>query len=344
MSEFLNNPEAREQSLILELEKRKDEALEEAREKYGSYTPDDPKLFFEEDSFVGYESQKPFKQFAEDITKLPFHSGDHSQHITDRTERMINAINEKFPGTISQVEQAALLAAAAHHDIVQEYTLSDDRTARNAKGGHNEKESTKRAIEGVTDKRLATMMKEGIHSTQPDAFLFTEGTITQKMDSWDRGADSWKAKLIALSDIGAAGMNAKRFIVEGDAFALESNPSILATFKAYSSGAELKDEAKVAVAEAIKDNDAVQIKWAKGRKKLTHESFDGTGFSLAEFKPDELAYPAEKNQFPTEVQEVLAELFTDFDESIRICEERQKQRENMSFEELAEHFGFGRAA
>ncbi|HAT03640.1 MAG TPA: hypothetical protein DCS29_02565 [Candidatus Magasanikbacteria bacterium] len=349
-----------ETELARALRQRTREVLEHLGETFGTRnTSETPHPMIDVDG-EQVEAQYPagtFDAFAADINKLPYHQKEHSEANVRRVRNMIEAINNSL-GSESEYyiddEMAAVLEyAAATHDIVQESFIcrkKDHGVEENVRlyppyptedidppapiVEHNETESPEAAINAMGGlfegkdhyKRLIT----AAHERTINQKGFGPGTVYQHI-----GDEPWQANLIAFADVGGAATEPEVFMWEGDEFLLEQFPFVLMAFAQYKKGEDISDEAKQVVIKQVISWTKSQIAWADGRKQVFEQGFT---------TKDDTQIPSDSSHLPPEVAHILKKVFNKNDESARLCEKRFAKREKMTFEQLAQDFGFARAA
>ena len=291
-----------------------------------------------------------FANFANNEEKLPFHNRNHTEKIILRIKEMCKAINaysltaQNQEIAITQVVENILILAAIGHDVEQQNDIrpiagSDNANIRSYYSGDNEIKSAD-AMKKTTEKKLRSSMLdsqkiEHLLAILESAILETRGSFGPGLSTIQQQFDAtrpWQTHLLAFADIGAAGMNSDTFITEGDALLMEVNPFILTAFLKYSKGEEISNSTKKEVEDKIKQWDISQINWAKSREQKFNKSWTNQ-------KTNE-THPADIDMVPAEVKKALQPLFSQFGESIKLAEDRQKKRTEMTFEQLAENLGF----
>lgn len=272
-----------------------------------------------------------------------FHNGSHSDAVTKRVQILCSRVNanvsERF--YLSAQEQNESIISGANHDLVQNNkieTRADGTQKRLYATGENEKcsiEETLNQMQKIISDQSTNFITQSIEATIPKAFLINISTISQQLNR-----HSWKTNLVAMADLGAAGMEPKHFLFEGDAFLLESKPYIHKIFKTYYDGYNISKKMKQLVIQDIQSNDEFQIKMAEGEKQIFLYGYTGPAFDIQTNALLQVNISSNLRYFPDEVQQVLKEIFLGFDEAIVYCKQRQQLRKNMTFEELAKHFGF----
>jgi len=352
-SDYGNNPELAET-----IEAFKQEMLTEITRIYGVFKYDkegentnEMPSAIKDDVFNEYPDNA-FSEFTKDSEKRTFHNRNHTEKVILRIEALCEAINN-YAKTNNQPEivispniKNILIIAAAAHDLDQSSDVDDIKgkvvtNLRSYDSGNNEKRSATTVVKKVEEKiksiihdskeaeHLLAILEAAIIETGPHP-NFANGTVQQQFDD----SKPWQTHLLAYADIGAAGMNPETFITEGDAFLLELHPFVLKAFAKYSAGSSIDEITKKEVTEKIKAWDLGQIKWVKDREA----KFNGPWTDTIMTPPKE--FPADIDLVPPEVKKALQPLFSNFSESARLAEDRQKKRAEMTFEQLAENLGF----
>jgi len=362
-----------ETELTLALREETENALAHVKELFGSRNiPDTAPTIIQTEKGEVEAQYRPntFDEFAKYINGtqqegeekkylLPYHHEGHSKADVRRVQKMIQIINKRVsPDSQFYItkEMAALLEyAAATHDIVQKSFICKKDGQKEGENirlyppypkegitppapdhERNEIESPQVAInklgellDGRDDyKQIITAAH--LHTINEKGF--GPGTVWQKI-----GDEPWQANLIAFADVGGAAMEPEIFMWEGDEFLLEQFPFVLKAFAQYRQGTvDISQATKDAVIKQTLSWTKSQIAWAKGRKEVFNQKF--RSMDGQEIQPD-------SSHVPPEIATILKqEVMNQNDESARLAEARYNKRENMTFEQLAQDFGFAQVA
>lgn len=255
-----------------------------------------------------------------------FHNTDHSKTIINRSERILNIIQEANPGLVKERDYKLAKISGAYHDIVQDYNFElnneDGSMVRKRFIGDNEEKSAEQAInfiyqidkENIFNNNDKEIIKEAINNTVP-SFDLENNTVIQ--DNLNKDS-SIVARVIALSDIGGAGMDgAEQFIKEGSDLFREENVDI---FKDIEDIDNIPEEKKKNIITRIIKWSEFQPKFAEGRKNLLDKELEGL--------PEE------------SIEAIKNKLFNKFDESIEVSKEKAELRKKMDFKELIKDMGY----
>jgi len=256
--------------------------------------------------------------------RYDFHNIEHTHNIINRSERLLNVIQEANPGSVREKDYNIAKIAGAYHDIVQKYSEKEvgDGIIRERYTGDNEEESAEQAInfiedvdkESIFNDNDKKIIKKTIDATVP-SFDLENNTVIQNNLNKD---SSIVTRVIALSDIGAAGMDgAEQFIKEGSSLFREENLDIYKDLKDIDN---ISEEKKNNIIKRIIKWSEFQPKFAEGRKNLLDKELDG---------------------LPEESKKLIKEkIFNKFDESIETSKEVVEFRKKLSFEKLLKDIGY----
>ncbi|EKD43978.1 MAG: hypothetical protein ACD_72C00048G0001 [uncultured bacterium] len=244
----------------------------------------------------------------------------------------MEAIQSADPALVSRHDVKLGQIIAAYHDIVQNWepeTKADGRVVRKRAVVKNEEDSflalkermdehNKKSGEIFSARDLETA-REAMMATVPGWDMKSSTVIQPNLAE----QPSLVALAVALADIGAAGFDTQAYLKDGDAIFREENLDILDDLQNLGQVSEAKKEDYVG--RMINWN-KVQVVFAKGRKSLLEKE-------LASLPSDE-------------TKEKVRVLFSHFDESIAVAQERANDREarvlsgELNFESLAKEMGY----
>ncbi|MDP3947726.1 MAG: hypothetical protein Q8Q41_03495 [bacterium] len=275
------------------------------------------------------EVRRQFEDTPEKKDRLPFHNTRHTKDVVRRTGLIFSAIREARPELVSERDIALGRLTAAYHDIIQRWEENRardgefEKTMRRRFTTQNEYESAERAVQfmdclDAAQDPLFTeedkmIVREAIDVTIP-GFSPEKGTVIQPNL---KETSSLITRAIALADLGTAGMDgARAYAEEGDALFREENLDIL---EAAKDPGRLPEAQKQYYAKRMIGWSKFQATFARGREALLENELTGL---------DEASKNAAKK------------LFNKFSDTILRAEEKGKQRESMSFEELLADMGY----
>ncbi|QSH39537.1 hypothetical protein JXR01_00810 [Candidatus Kaiserbacteria bacterium] len=261
---------------------------------------------------------------------LPFHNSYHTARVIARVDKIWRSIDE---GEHDLKEYLLLRLCAAFHDSVQKwksFEIEEDfngqkftKIVRKRFTGQNEKESAGELVACMRqinqevnydffsreDERVA---QEAIQATIP-AFDIARGTVGQpKLEKHS----SRVTRLLALADLGAAGLESEKFVYEGNRIFQEENIDI---YEALQSPEKIDDAHKEYFRHRMFEWSKSQPRFAKGRQRLLEK---------------------ELVRLPQREKKEIRYLFCGFEESIAYAKEAVERRRTMSFEELAKDMGY----
>lgn len=274
------------------------------------------------------EMLKKFETSPDSKENLAFHNQEHTKAVIERTNTILEAIQEVEPSLVSDRDASLARIASAFHDVVQEWQESpvDGKVMRKRFIGTNEEKSAEAAIE---------FMRGVNKEAGKDVFTFADGeTIKLAMKATVPGFDGKLgtvvqpgltnesgivARALALSDLGTAGIDGpEKYLPEGDALFREENLDILEALSTRAGS--LTDDEKTAFLKRINGWTGFQSVFAAGRKARFETEVAG---------------------LPLQVQEKLrSEVFNKFDESIEAAKAKAERRAKLSFEEAARDMGY----
>ncbi|HEX8946617.1 MAG TPA: hypothetical protein VF829_00145 [Candidatus Paceibacterota bacterium] len=289
------------------------------------------------ENLQGIERARMLERAAE---PLAYHGVSHTERAVERMERLISVLR-RLGYEVSARDEYLGKVSGFYHDSVMDF---DEKTIVEPNVGmskvmmvlhrdKNEQLSAEKALQGMramqrkypgifTDKDEALVHDAIVAGTFPG---FAQGTVYQPV--LDRGGESPLAtRLLALADIGAAGMDGPDvFRREGDAFFREENLDIADAIETLRNGGTLDAARKAYFISRMRAWSNIQVSFAEGRKA---------------FLEKELA------PFPPEVREGLKrEVFNQFEASIAAARAQAERRAHMdSFEELAQDMGYDLAS
>ena len=262
------------------------------------------------------EISSTFEQSTNEREKLPFHDTEHTQFVIDATRTILEAM-QRGGVDVSEADFATGKLAASAHDVIQGWAPKHEANGAEKRQrfiGMNEQLSIMMIQEKMremnekhgivfTEEQIA-IVDEAIKVTEPE-FIFAELRVVQAKLTTET---SPVARAVAMADLGAAGMNSAEFIKGGDALFREENLDMLSL-----DVTKLTDEQK----ETYKKR---MLGWSSGQPKFARDR--------------QAAFEQDVAPLPEQAQAELRAIFTAFPESIRLAEERAKERASMTFEEL----------
>ncbi|MFZ2501030.1 MAG: hypothetical protein WAW90_03570 [Minisyncoccia bacterium] len=253
-----------------------------------------------------------FEHAENPLDNLAFHNTRHTEGVIERMKMILVALQAE--------ERVALLGelVAAYHDIVQKYDVVDGMRKRNI--GANEQESDAelfaymQARQQVFSKEDVMIVNETIEEATTPDWNVTNKTVFQPNQSRYSGDI---ARALAFADLGTAGMEEPdAYIVDGNNLFREENIDIA---DALQNPDLLTDTQRESFTKRMLAWTSSQPSFAEGRKNLLD---------------------VELGSLPEEKAKAVKELFLHFDRNIRRAEQNVTHREKMSFEELAQDFGY----
>lgn len=271
-----------------------------------------------------------FENSANEEEKLPFHNREHTEGVIRRTSLILSALKEADPLLVNEQDIILGRFAAAFHDLIQKWeknSLQEKefvKITRRRFSTDNERASADEAIkfmeeinrendEEIFSENNKRVVREAIEVTIPGFDPSLQTVIQPNL----KENTSLIARAVALADIGAAGMEGpEAFLPEGDALFREENLDIL---KALKNPRNISEKEKEYYQKRMLNWSKSQESFVQGRKTRLAEELQG---------------------IPEKGKEIIASLFNEFDDSVREINEKNKERENMSFEELAVNMGY----
>jgi len=275
--------------------------------------------------------QKNFEQNPDPDSNLDFHNTRHTESVVQKIGQILKTMQG---GGVSVSEKDLALAkiAATFHDTVQNWqeqkildpASGTEKIMRQRVIGQNEKDSIDLAVEfmgSINQKEKQDVfstedheiVRQAIDSTVPE-FDPTQKTVVQpNLKEMSHPV----AIALALSDLGTAGINGgEAFVKEGSDLFREENLDIKRVLK---SDRELTDAEKEFFRSRMIAWSKFQPLFAQGRKNLLEK---------------------EMGDLPEKSKENLRQLFSKFDESIKIAAQKASERELMNFDQLLADFGY----
>lgn len=257
---------------------------------------------------------------------LAFHNVEHTDGVVRRTELILRTIRNSVPDAVSVKDIALGKVAAAFHDVVQEWDedRTEDSVKRRRRTGSNEITSATEAVvflekmnkefgQDIFSKDDLGIITDAIGATVPD-YNAEEKTVVQP-NITERS--SIVARALALADLGTAGMDgADAFVREGNTLFREENLDIARAMKQSQS---ITSQEKDRYRKRMLEWSVSQEIFARGRRNL---------------------FDKELQKIPFEAVISVKLLFGKFKESITAVGQLAKNREALSFEEIARDMGY----
>lgn len=277
-------------------------------------------------------TEADFEKNSQSEDNLAYHNTEHVKSVIPRVESILQKIQQATqnvePAVVTNRDIQIGRLAAAFHDRKQSWAKNvlKNQIIRKRASGANEQASAQELI--------AYMDEVNINSPVGNVFgeddkKLVEAAILATVPGFDKerwtviqpnvGPDSSiVARAMALADLGTAGMEGgEAFIKDGNDMFREDNLDIGAAL----AKPDLLDEStKESFRQRMINWSKLQVAFAEGRQSLLDDELVG---------------------LPPAAQEIFKKaVFTRFEESIESAEVKAGQRENLSFEELAQDMGY----
>lgn len=260
--------------------------------------------------------QSRFGDDAMNDNKLPFHGVAHTTGVAKRSTMIAKAMG------LSDADIDLAAIAALFHDTVQDWeevTTPDGRILRRRFAGKNEEASAAEATAwmqangyGDEDCQIVT---EAILATVP-GWSPQLGTVIQPNLS---ATSHPVVRAVALADIGVAGMDGERFVLEGDPLFREENLDIARALRDATTRPAIGADTQ----EAFK---ARMLAWSRSQ----------SGFARGR----KAALEAELGSMDDARKDAVRSLFSQFDVAIAASERLVAERSEHSFWNLAAAMGY----
>ncbi len=298
------------------------------------------------------------------LERREYHNVEHTKGVEDKAEKILNTMREADP-SIGITDRDIVLARliASHHDIDQSqkeprresetvggnefekelrvrYTKQIEKNSAGVLLGRMQQINEREQKEIFTTQDMETAKKaivatipgfSGKTVTQPELNAFVEESLKRQAELEEKGeAGSLEEErkkymlvlTVALADLGAMMDGGEEFLRDGDRVFREDNIDIAKTLDKHEG---LSSEQKEFICKRVKDWYKMQIGFVEGRKEIFEQQI---------------------LLFPEHVRDHVRNLFK-FDESIQaakkrleILEEREKNGDKPSFEEMVEGVGY----
>jgi len=280
-----------------------EEAINEIKERI------DKKL--KEDFEGSYEQDENFK--IEE--RRYFHDRAHTEDVEDIYQKVSDIFVESGDMD-NKVQQIGLLKASAH-DVVQNYSLSDEGirkrhivTNEQLSADYVKEEMGKYNV--FTEEEIESM--DGINITVPG---FKDNKLYQPNLVEETSLDD---RILAWADLGMIGCDSKKFIAEGHRLFWEDNSDITREIIESDDIESIDNEKKGDYIKRIRNFLFFQVGFVDNRKNHMDEQYE----LLSEAISGEV------------LEKLKNDVFSKFDESKDLAEEQYKMAEKADFEKLCE--------
>jgi len=261
---------------------------------------------------------------------LDYHNAMHTEGVVKRIDIILDALQQVDTSLVTEKERSLARLSGAFHDVVQKYYFNEvpsksgihTKVIRSLKSGESEDGSAYEAVKFInSEDEISSIFTEqdkqvvqsAIKGTQVVYDLEKSAVVQQHITS----KSSIVEHVVALADLGSAGMeDAKTFIHEGDALFREENVDITRSFR---KSEILNDEKKRHFRSRMMHWIQSQEAFIQGRKNETYRQVQ---------------------MLPDEVRKTIQNIFDRYDTNKVAVQEKYKERNKMTFEELAQDMGY----
>lgn len=220
--------------------------------------------------------------------QLYYHNINHAKAVQRRSRIILAAIAPYYQLHSQELERIGFLIdiCAIAHDMVQDFLpLKIPHTARKRETGRSEAATIEKLLEYIdklNHKYQQSVSKSPLFTTKDQAIIreTIEATICvldcknksfYQPNLYESKTLSLPAKIIALADLGALGMEGvKSFLAEGSLIFLEENPDIIPLIQLYEKNKQAKKEFQFNsqffnLKDRLLQQAQVEVDFAKGR-------------------------------------------------------------------------------
>lgn len=248
--------------------------------------------------------------------QLHFHGVAHTVGVVKRAAILAKAMG----ASAHEIDLAQI--AASFHDTVQNWesnTLPDGRVMRRRFAGKNEEASAAEATAWMRANSYSeedcTLVTQAIMATVP-GWNPTLGTVVQPNLAHDSHP---VVRAVALADIGVAGMDGERFVLEGDPLFREENLDIARALREATCRDSIPAETQDAYKARMLGWSRSQMGFARGRQG---------------------AFDTELGNLDPAAKERLTAIFSGFESAIIASQKLVDERSLLSFWDLAAAMGY----
>lgn len=249
--------------------------------------------------------------------QLAYHNREHTEGVVRRATKIADAMG------LSPRERTLIEIAAAFHDTVQMWEPSPQDSGavmRQRKTGGNEQASAEEALKWMKLQKSAAFTDnelELVHS----AILVTVPSWSVEHKTVVQAALTPEShpvvRAIALADIGSSGMEPDGFGGEGDALFIEQEMDVIWAIRNAKSPDDISTENQKQYLMRYHTWLDSQLGFARGRQALLEDELGN------------LSDTAKEN---------VRQLFSHFEDAIKIAETNAKEAKEYSFEQMALRF------
>ncbi len=251
-----------------------------------------------------------YEEHVNETLRRPFHNRRHTQRVIARADMLQQAICFAEADLMKPRHTHLVGIGAACHDLVQLYPGTNEQKGFECARHLLAMIELIALHSNIRDPELQ-ILEEAIMATvavfDPELGTAIQPNLTPTSHP--------VARIIALADLGAAGMDGPTvFLEDGNRLFREMNPDIAAAYI----GGSVEDLDRTTFCTRM-------ISWSNGQPKFAAGRRDRLDFEL--------------EGLPRAAAGAVRSLFREFDASIEAAERRAEVRRGMSFEELIADFG-----
>ncbi|HVM73499.1 MAG TPA: HD domain-containing protein [Candidatus Paceibacterota bacterium] len=250
--------------------------------------------------------------------RLAYHNWEHTSSVVLRALAIGDAMG------LGPRDKLLLQIAASFHDSVQDWRPDQKKGLgyRQRQSGANESASAEEAIVWMKEQK-----QNGQNIFTEDEYNLVREAIVMTVPRWDEARHTMLCpaltagtspivRALALADLGSAAMESVRFEQEGDQVFLEDYLEIANAIRSFiNNTGGIDDATKMRYVDAYKKWLDDQVLFAKGRRDFFEQEIDGLDES------------AKSN---------LRKLFSHFDTSIKVAQEKADAAKSWNFEQTVD--------
>lgn len=247
--------------------------------------------------------------------RLMYHNSEHTKGVVENVKKIGTAL-ELTPRELALAE-----IAASFHDVVQQWKPLEKgggSTFRKRDSGANEKASYEEAVAWMKNESGQEWAEEDIAKVR-DAILSTTPAWSPELrtvvqDMLTHECDS-VLRAVAMADLSVAGMNPEMGVANADQLFMEEQLDAVEALRQYKAGT-LPEEKAAQVVARYKN-------WIEGQWNF----IDGRRQRLE----------IELGDIPVHQKEAMRELFSRYDDSLRVVVGHQQKIQGWSFADFAQY-------